>query len=1126
MISLYEKANEKTLEKLNFEGPSSVQSAAWPATQRNLSFAAIAPPHSGKTVGYLLPIVSNFLNEVYEDLPKTKGPVAIIICSSWKKVFAVQDLLNLFLDGFKLKILTCFADGTRKRNRIKESIRMFSAKSKRDNEQQIPLQIVINSERWTNSIASFVDKCMKNPVVLFTSYLEAAIQAQIPILAHVCNESEKDNRLLDLIKANEGKTVVCTKDMDKALLIHSFLKSESVRSFLITEEMEHYISEGIIQDWKSVNSHLPYCLISTDSALTGKIKGADCIIHYDVPEMSRLQFGYRFGCMTEHFIKQDTSKCESHILLSETCYSQAKALMKIIKRTGKKISKEMLDLVIKQEKIQCPPDVPLCHYFKAFGKCKLPICTKRHYISSASDKPNIVPNEGDVHAMVTHVFDATHFYVKILRYLPPDGEQLLSMSCEYAKLCSNLRKYYSVESNRKVVKDPVVGVNYIIRDSNKLAYRVKVLDLLNPTETECQKITLLYRDEGLIRSYDHWELFEDIDFGCLPSPHAVEVYLCNVCTPDSCPEWNSQANIFVKKLVLNKEIHGKIALCLGETLFLHPFALREKMKFVDDYINILSVESSLINDGFARENKKHIEILKSACTNKIPLPNIKKTNPPPENATEFKPEISYAFLEMNVYEDVYVSSVISPQQVYVQRVKFVKCLEELLEKINAKVTAGKVKKCSTLLNGMHCIAPFDEDNRYYRAVVTNVSPDDDDVQLFFVDFGDSCYSPKDSIYDLSPDFMLLPFQAIECELDGINAPHGGWSDKGIEYLTDLTKDEEGCMKILEIKAYTKLICYDAGNRYKVDIWNSEKTLSEQLLEEGLANPGEKSVPSEISVETVDKEFDENIPSGYAASTSDDDDVPSENKYHHSLFCIALAKMMMEGMSNSEAAAEAKREMSEKMEQKEDGDDADKISDIVKTQEFPELENNVKLTSPVLALQRLLRHTQKKNKIKERKPKISWWDSAKYVYILVKLKDVQIYELNVQDHFFTFKTSHKGSDYFIEEEFYSLIFSKNFEIKNEPEGLRLILEKQENLRWPHLTKQNVKVPYIKYDLNHIDDSDCEDSFQESIPTRHSPNADEAREIGIDDPASDEDSDDDYLMPWQKFAQFKDPYALLD
>ncbi|GFQ72033.1 retrovirus-related Pol polyprotein from transposon TNT 1-94, partial [Trichonephila clavata] len=123
------------------------------------------------------------------------------------------------------------------------------------------------------------------------------------------------------------------------------------------------------------------------------------------------------------------------------------------------------------------------------------------------------------------------------------------------------------------------------------------------------------------------------------------------------------------------------------------------------------------------------------------------------------------------------------------------------------------------------------------------------------------------------------------------------------------------------------------------------------------------------------------------------------------------------------------------------------------------------------------------------------------------------------------TSHKGSDYFIEEEFYSLIFSKNFDIKNEFEGLRLILEKQENVRWPHLTKQNVKVPYIKYDLDHIDDSDCEDSFQESIPTKHSPIVDEAEEIGIDDP-SDEDSDDDYLIPWQKIAEYRDKFNWLD
>ncbi|GFR18790.1 hypothetical protein TNCT_317841, partial [Trichonephila clavata] len=52
-----------------------------------------------------------------------------------------------------------------------------------------------------------------------------------------------------------------------------------------------------------------------------------------------------------------------------------------------------------------------------------------------------------------------------------------------------------------------------------------------------------------------------------------------------------------------------------------------------------------------------------------------------------------------------------------------------------------------------------------------------------------------------------------------------------------------------------------------------------------------------------------------------------------------------------------------------------------------------------------------------------------------------------------------------------------------------------------------------------------SFQESIPTKHSPIVDEAEEIGIDDP-SDEDSDDDYLIPWQKIAEYRDKFNWLD
>ncbi|XP_035213741.1 uncharacterized protein LOC118187598 isoform X2 [Stegodyphus dumicola] len=65
---------EKTLNRINFFGPSCIQSVVWPAMSRSRCFAAIAPPHAGKTVAYLLPLVSNFVEQkVYKDLPPGNG---------------------------------------------------------------------------------------------------------------------------------------------------------------------------------------------------------------------------------------------------------------------------------------------------------------------------------------------------------------------------------------------------------------------------------------------------------------------------------------------------------------------------------------------------------------------------------------------------------------------------------------------------------------------------------------------------------------------------------------------------------------------------------------------------------------------------------------------------------------------------------------------------------------------------------------------------------------------------------------------------------------------------------------------------------------------------------------------
>lgn len=52
------------LKAIKFFGPSCIQSVAWPAVERGRDIIIVAPPHSGKTVSYVLPLVSRFSSTI------------------------------------------------------------------------------------------------------------------------------------------------------------------------------------------------------------------------------------------------------------------------------------------------------------------------------------------------------------------------------------------------------------------------------------------------------------------------------------------------------------------------------------------------------------------------------------------------------------------------------------------------------------------------------------------------------------------------------------------------------------------------------------------------------------------------------------------------------------------------------------------------------------------------------------------------------------------------------------------------------------------------------------------------------------------------------------------------------
>lgn len=111
---------------------------------------------------------------------------------------------------------------------------------------------------------------------------------------------------------------------------------------------------------------------------------------------------------------------------------------------------------------------------KAFGFCKERHCEHRHYIDPVLDKPRIIPCEGDIQGLVTEILDASHYYVRLQKYLDVETNKTISFIAAYAEVGFKLKDFYSSGAEELEVETPVIGENYVLVEENVLFYRIKV----------------------------------------------------------------------------------------------------------------------------------------------------------------------------------------------------------------------------------------------------------------------------------------------------------------------------------------------------------------------------------------------------------------------------------------------------------------------------------------------------------------------------------------------------------------------------------------------------------------------------------------------------------------------------
>ncbi|XP_038133961.1 probable ATP-dependent RNA helicase DDX5 [Cyprinodon tularosa] len=364
--------------KQNFTEPTPIQSQGWPVALSGKDMVGIAQTGSGKTIAYLLPAIVHIQHQPF--LEHGDGPICLVLAPTRELAQQVQQVAAEYGRASRLKT-TCIYGGAPKGPQIRdlergveiciatpgrlidflecgktnlrrctylvldEADRMldmgFEPQIRKIVDQIRPdRQTLMWSATWPKEVRQLAEDFLKDYVQINIGALQLSANHNILQIVDVCNDLEKEDKLLRLLEEimseKENKTIIFVETKRRCDELTRRMRRDGWPAMGIHGDKSQQERDWVLNEFRFGKAPI---LIATDVASRGlDVEDVKFVINYDYPNSSE-DYIHRIG-RTARSQKTGTA----YTFFTPNNMKQASDLISVLREANQAINPKLIQM--------------------------------------------------------------------------------------------------------------------------------------------------------------------------------------------------------------------------------------------------------------------------------------------------------------------------------------------------------------------------------------------------------------------------------------------------------------------------------------------------------------------------------------------------------------------------------------------------------------------------------------------------------------------------------------------------------------------------------------------------------------------------------------------------------------